>query len=66
MVNQISIPGNTNYDFEDGFRCEKYFWSLIQIVQCVRPDIPLPDYLRMNVGNLRVVPATIGSVARFP
>ena len=37
--------------------------SLIQVVQRVRPDIPLPDHLRMNIGDTRIVPPKVGSVA---
>ena len=67
MVNPISIQGNTNYDYEDGFRCERYFRSMIHMYSSVcQIWIHLSDYLRMNVANLRVIRAVIGSVAMVP
>ena len=65
-VNPISVRVKTNYDFEDGFRCKGYFRSLIEVVQRVRPDIPLTDHLRMNIGDTRIVPPKVGSVASVP
>ena len=40
--------------------------SLIRVVQCVRPDIPLPDHQRMNIGDIRIAPSHVGSVATVP
>ena len=53
-VNPISVRVKTNHDFEDGLRCKRYFRSLIQVVQRVRPDIPLPHHQRMNIGDIRI------------
>ena len=65
-VNPISVRVKTNYKFEDGLRVKGYFRSLIQVVQHVRPDIPLPDHLRMNIGDTRIAPPKVGSVATVP
>ena len=65
-VNPISVRVRTNYEFEDGLRVNGYFRSLIQVIQRVRPDIPLPDHLRMNIGGSRIAPPRVGSEVTVP